>query len=75
MDNSTGWVGMNIDITERKNAEMERDRANTLLTAILDSSPDIISAKDPEGRYLALERSGSANDWPARRRACWTHGL
>ncbi|MEP6877951.1 MAG: PAS domain S-box protein [Nitrosospira sp.] len=55
----TGWVGMNIDITERKNAEMERDRANTLLTAILDSSPDIISAKDPEGRYLALNEAAA----------------
>ncbi|MEO8766850.1 MAG: PAS domain-containing protein, partial [Nitrosospira sp.] len=55
----TGWVGMNIDITERKNAEMERDRANTLLTAILDSSPDIIAAKDPEGRYLALNEAAA----------------
>jgi PAS domain S-box-containing protein len=51
---TTGWVGMNTDITERKNVEMERDRANALLTTILESSPDVILAKDCEGRYLAL---------------------
>ena len=51
---TTGWVGMNTDITERKNVERERDRANALLTTILDSSPDVILAKDCEGRYLAL---------------------
>lgn len=54
---TTGWVGMNTDITERKNVEMERDRANALLTTILDSSPDVILAKDREGRYLALNEA------------------
>jgi PAS domain S-box-containing protein len=52
-----GWIGMNIDITGRKNAERERDRINALLTTILDSSPDVIAAKDPEGRYLALNEA------------------
>lgn len=57
--NITGWVGMNTDITQRKNAEMERDRANALLTAILDSSPDAIAAKDREGRYLAVNHAAA----------------
>lgn len=52
-----GWIGMNIDITARKNAERERDRINALLTTILDSSPDVIAAKDLEGRYLALNEA------------------
>ena len=54
---TSGWVGMNTDITERKNVEMERNRANALLTTILDSSPDVILAKDREGRYLALNEA------------------
>jgi PAS domain S-box-containing protein len=57
--NVTGWVGMNTDITERKNAEMERDHANAMLRAILDSSPDAIAAKDHEGRYIALNQSAA----------------
>jgi PAS domain S-box-containing protein len=56
---TTGWVGMNTDITERKNVEMERDRANALLTTILDSSPDVILAKDHEGRHLALNEAAA----------------
>jgi PAS domain S-box-containing protein len=56
---TTGWVGMNTDITERKNVEMERDRANALLTTILDSSPDVILAKDCEGRHLALNEAAA----------------
>ncbi|HVW63828.1 MAG TPA: PAS domain S-box protein [Nitrosospira sp.] len=54
---TSGWVGMNTDITERKNVELERDQANALLTTILDSSPDVILAKDREGRYLALNEA------------------
>ena len=45
------------DISERKNIEEEQHRTHALLTTILDSSPDVIAAKDREGRYLALNEA------------------
>jgi diguanylate cyclase (GGDEF)-like protein/PAS domain S-box-containing protein len=37
-------------------AQMERTRAIQLLASIADSSPDVIFAKDLEGRYLLINR-------------------
>jgi len=53
-----GYVGSVIDINEQKLAEMERDRVNLLLTTILDTSPDVIAAKDREGRYVSMNQAG-----------------
>src|SRR6185437_7297850 len=47
------------DIGERKKIERERRRTHALLTTILDSSPDVIVAKDREGRYLAVNEAAA----------------
>jgi len=47
------------DIGERKKIEGERRRTHALLTTILDSSPDVIVAKDREGRYLAVNEAAA----------------
>ena len=47
------------DISDRKRAEAECSQALALLTTILDSSPDVIAAKDSEGRYLVLNEAAS----------------
>jgi PAS domain S-box-containing protein len=45
-------VGANIDITGRQHIEAELVRTTALLLAIGNCSPDLIYAKDPDGRYL-----------------------
>ncbi len=45
------------DVTQNYLAAAERDRVNILLTTILNSSPDVIAAKDLEGRYLAVNEA------------------
>ncbi|HEY3399388.1 MAG TPA: PAS domain S-box protein [Geothrix sp.] len=45
------------DISERRQALAQLETTNTLLSAILESHPDVISfALDPEYRYLAFNR-------------------
>ena len=41
-----------------REAQTERERANQLLAAVIDSSSDIIFAKDLAGRYQLLSREG-----------------
>jgi PAS domain S-box-containing protein len=55
----THFVAMTADITEAKKVEVERRRAEEelarqriLLASIIDTIPDLIFAKDDEGRYL-----------------------
>ena len=45
-------IGINLDITERRQAEDDLRRATALLTAIGNGSPDPIYAKDSEGRFV-----------------------
>ena len=45
------------DVTTQYRAAAERDKANQLLTAILDSSPNVIAAKDLDGRYMVLNEA------------------
>jgi PAS domain S-box-containing protein len=45
-------TGTHLEITERKEAELARQRATALLTGLLDSIPDIVFFKDTDGVYL-----------------------
>lgn len=45
-------IGVNFDVTERRNAEDQLRRATALLRAVGTSSPDPIYVKDAEGRFL-----------------------
>ncbi|MEL6149097.1 MAG: PAS domain-containing protein [Chloroflexota bacterium] len=50
--NFTGTVGFSINITERAAAEETVIRERSLMRTLVDSLPDLIWAKDTEGRYL-----------------------
>ena len=45
------------DVTLQHRAAAERDRANQLLKAIFDGTPDLIAAKDLNGRYIAMNET------------------
>jgi PAS domain S-box-containing protein len=51
------WVGINIDITERKRVEMELRRREQEFQALAENSPDIISRLDLQFRHLYVNRS------------------
>ncbi|MDE3039547.1 MAG: PAS domain S-box protein [Nitrospirota bacterium] len=44
------------DITQRKRAERELRESEARLRAILDHSPNLVFLKDPQGRYLHINR-------------------
>lgn len=46
------WDGVEVDITERKQAEEELRRTTALLRAVSESTPDLIYVKDPHSRML-----------------------
>jgi len=63
-----GSFAMLTDITERKQAETEREialrkveRAQAMLQTVLDSTPDWIFAKDKNYRFLFVNRSFAAS--------------
>ena len=45
----TGGISLLVDITDRKNKELRTERADLLLSAIVDSSDDAIISKDLNG--------------------------
>ncbi len=49
-----GWLGIRIDITERKDAEIALRRSEETARVILDASPDAITLVDREGIILAV---------------------
>jgi rsbT co-antagonist protein RsbR len=48
--------GISTDITARRRAEASLRESQTLLQALLEYSPSLIVVKDPEGRYLVMNR-------------------
>lgn len=52
----THWRTALLDITERKRAEEELRESEARLRAVLDNSPGMVFLKDPEGRYLQVNR-------------------
>lgn len=51
-----GIVGMTRDITERKRVEEARRLSEARLQAILDNTTAVVYLKDPQGRYLLVNR-------------------
>jgi PAS domain S-box-containing protein len=47
-----GAVVMHIDITERKRAELDRERDQRLLRTLIDALPDLVYTKDLQGRFV-----------------------
>jgi two-component system cell cycle sensor histidine kinase/response regulator CckA len=45
-------IVLSLDITERKQTERALERERNLLRTLIDSIPDNIFAKDPQGRFL-----------------------
>jgi PAS domain S-box-containing protein len=52
----THWRVALLDLTERKRAEEELRDSEARLRAILENSPGMVFLKDPEGRYLHVNR-------------------
>jgi diguanylate cyclase (GGDEF)-like protein/PAS domain S-box-containing protein len=53
-----GWVAMHEDVTERKRAESELERTRAFLDTIIENVPSPIIVKDPELKYLLINRAG-----------------
>ena len=51
------WIGICIDISERKWAEEALRQSQEQLQAILDNAPAVVYLKDLEGRFLLVNRS------------------
>ena len=54
-----GWVSTHEDITERRRAELERDRNREFLDLIIQDVPSVIVVKDARDfRYVLVNRAG-----------------
>ncbi|MEI7837045.1 MAG: PAS domain S-box protein, partial [Planctomycetota bacterium] len=51
-----GYVGVNTDITDRKQVEVALRTSETNLRTLLDTIPDLVWLKDPQGVYLRCNR-------------------
>lgn len=49
--------GFAIDVTERRRFERELQRSTALLQGIIDNVPSLIYVKDPDGRFLVVNRT------------------
>jgi PAS domain S-box-containing protein len=53
-----GWVATHEDVTDKRQAELERDRAKTFLNLIIENTPSPIFVKDADsGRYILVNRA------------------
>ncbi len=53
------WVGITIDIHDRKAAEAELREQHALLLIVLESTTDYIYIKDRQGRYLVVNSAAA----------------
>ena len=54
-----GWVVTHEDITERRRAEMERDRSQAFANLVIENVPSTIVLKDAQTlRYVLINRAG-----------------
>ncbi len=56
---SPAGIATCIDITDRKKAEEALKESQTILKTIIESTPDYISLKDREGRYIMLNSAAA----------------
>ena len=61
-----GYVSIVTDITERKQAEDKLQESRERLRALADNLPEFISMKDPEGRFLFVNKR--FEEWACRSR-------
>ncbi|MBE9182022.1 PAS domain S-box protein [Oculatella sp. LEGE 06141] len=59
-DGSVVWQGVVLDITNRKQAEAALNTQRAFLRQVIDVVPNIICAKDEEGRILIVNQAGAA---------------
>ena len=52
-----GLIGVILDVTEHKRAEEDLARSQSFLRTLVDSIPDLIWLKDPQGVYLSCNPS------------------
>ncbi len=53
------FIVISANVTSEKKAQIERNRSNALLKAIINSTPDAIFIKDIEGKYLLFNHAAS----------------
>ncbi|WP_245500905.1 PAS domain S-box protein [Rhizobium sp. BK251] len=53
-----GYVGIALDITERRKTELAREEADALVRSVFDSTPDCMRLLDPEGQPLLINEAG-----------------
>ena len=53
----TGHIGVATDITDQRQAELERDQHAMMLRAVIENNQSLIYVKDLLGRYLMVNRA------------------
>ncbi len=53
-----GYIGINVDISARKQAEIALQQSNAILSGVLEGTNDAIFVRDLEGRYLLVNSAG-----------------
>src|SRR5215472_10370533 len=58
-----GWVATHEDITERRQAELERDRAKTFLDTVIENVPVTLVVKDARDHRFVLVNRAAEQLW------------